>query len=263
MKCCRLAISTDSLQLNSRPIELRRFSLFRINWCRLSNGYNRFRLSTSRFKSNQNNRAFSGFDDEPQATLQRLRDYQELHQKFMRQHSALFQSSRTELEQQQQALSASLQEFTQRYTHLDQLEQQVQQFQIQQQQLSTQHSKLEALMRTVQQMAGLETESLQLNRELESYHDRLKQLETELVQLQQQRQEAEQAFEQLQQVLVYQRLLQAQSVQELRAQLKPNEPCMVCGSHEHPFVQHQELLENALQQLHDQQLEEAQKNYSN
>lgn len=55
----------------------------------------------------------------------------------MRQHSALFQSSRTELEQQQQALSASLQEFTQRYTHLDQLEQQVQQFQIQQQQLST------------------------------------------------------------------------------------------------------------------------------
>lgn len=181
----------------------------------------------------------------------------------MRQHSALFQSSRTELEQQQQALSASLQEFTQRYTHLDQLEQQVQQFQIQQQQLSTQHSKLEALMRTVQQMAGLETESLQLNRELESYHDRLKQLETELVQLQQQRQEAEQAFEQLQQVLVYQRLLQAQSVQELRAQLKPNEPCMVCGSHEHPFVQHQELLENALQQLHDQQLEEAQKNYSN
>ena len=77
---------------------------------------------------------------------------------------ALFQSSRTELEQQQQALSASLQELTQRYTHLDQLEQQIQQFQTQQQQLSTQHSKLEALMRTVQQMAGLEAESLQLNR---------------------------------------------------------------------------------------------------
>lgn len=199
------------------------------------------------------------FDDEPQATLQRLQDYQELHQKFMRQHPALFQSSRAELEQQQQALSASLQELTQRYTHLDQLEQQIQQFQTQQQQLSTQHSKLEALMRTVQQMAGLEAESLQLNRDLKNHHDRLKQLETELVQLQQQRQEAEQAFEQLQQVLAQQRLLQAQSVQELRAQLKPNEPCMVCGSHEHPFVQHQELLENALQQLHDQQLQEAQK----
>lgn len=86
----------------------------------------------------------------------------------MRQHSALFQSSRTELEQQQQTLSASLQEFTQRYTHLDQLEQQIQQFQTQQQQLSTQHSKLEALVRTVQQMAGLEAENLQLNCDLKA-----------------------------------------------------------------------------------------------
>ncbi|MFV5464706.1 hypothetical protein VXP97_12165, partial [Acinetobacter sp. 207] len=74
---------------------------------------------------------------------------------------------------------------------------------------------------------------------------------------QQQVQITEQALQQLQQIFEQQRLLQHQSVQDLRAQLKPNEACMVCGSHEHPFIQHENLLSDALNQLQDQQLQQA------
>ncbi|HJF28770.1 MAG TPA: AAA family ATPase [Acinetobacter lwoffii] len=200
----------------------------------------------------------AAFDHEPQATLQRLQEYQALREKFMQQSPAVFQAGPAELQQQQQRLAENLQEFTQRYTDLEQLEQQLQQLQSQQQQASIQQLKLESLIQAAQKMAGLEAESQQLNSQLQQHQNTLKQLTTELLQLQQQRQEAEQSFEQLQQMLAQQRLLQAQSVQELRAQLRPDEACMVCGSHKHPFVQHQELLENALQQLHDQQLQEAQ-----
>ena len=64
-------------------------------------------------------------------------------------------------------------------------------------------------------------------------------------------------MQQLQLIFEQQRLLQHQSVQDLRAQLKPNEACMVCGSHEHPFIQHKNILSDALNQLQDQQLQQA------
>lgn len=44
-------------------------------------------------------------------------------------------------------------------------------------------------------------------------------------------------------------------MQDLRAQLKANEACMVCGSYQHPFVEHENLLSDALGQLQDQQLQ--------
>ncbi len=83
------------------------------------------------------------------------------------------------------------------------------------------------------------------------------QTQTQIQTQQQQVQITEQALQQLQQIFEQQRLLQHQSVQDLRAQLKPNEACMVCGSHEHPFIQHENLLSDALNQLQDQQLQQA------
>src|SRR5690606_8539952 len=65
-------------------------------------------------------------------------------------------------------------------------------------------------------------------------------------------------YEQLEQILAQQRLLHAQSVQDLRAQLKSDEPCMVCGSSTHPFVDAaHERLEHSLNQLQEQQLHQA------
>src|SRR5690606_10769398 len=101
-------------------------------------------------------------------------------------------------------------------------------------------------------------EQQQLKQDVAHAQTELTQLEHTEIQLQQIVSNTEQEFEQLQNMLQQQRLLQTQSVQELRAQLKPDEACMVCGSQQHPFVQHQQLLDTELNQLQDQLLQQAQ-----
>lgn len=54
---------------------------------------------------------------------------------------------------------------------------------------------------------------------------------------------AEQALLVTQQLLERQRLARSASVEELRAQLQDDQPCPVCGSHEHPYHQPEALLQ--------------------
>ncbi|MBF8781651.1 chromosome segregation protein SMC [Pseudomonas fulva] len=61
---------------------------------------------------------------------------------------------------------------------------------------------------------------------------------------------AEQALNITQQLLERQRLARSASVEQLRAQLQPGEPCPVCGSAEHPYRASEPLLERLDQ--HDQ-----------
>lgn len=69
--------------------------------------------------------------------------------------------------------------------------------------------------------------------------------------------EAENALEKLQQILAEQRLLHSEHIENLRAQLQPEQACLVCGSTDHPFVDHSDLLNQALSQVQDQQLVDA------
>ena len=69
--------------------------------------------------------------------------------------------------------------------------------------------------------------------------------------------EAENALEKLQQILAEQRLLHSEHIENLRAQLQPEQACLVCGSTDHPFVDHSDLLNQALNQVQDQQLVDA------
>ncbi|MFP3515395.1 AAA family ATPase [Pseudomonas sp. SIMBA_077] len=55
---------------------------------------------------------------------------------------------------------------------------------------------------------------------------------------------AEQALRVTQQLLERQRLARSASVEELRAQLQDDQPCPVCGSHEHPYHQPEALLQS-------------------
>ncbi|AZE61511.1 MULTISPECIES: AAA family ATPase [Pseudomonas fluorescens group] len=55
---------------------------------------------------------------------------------------------------------------------------------------------------------------------------------------------AEQALSVTKQLLERQRLARSASVEELRGQLQADQPCPVCGSHEHPFHQPEALLQS-------------------
>lgn len=64
---------------------------------------------------------------------------------------------------------------------------------------------------------------------------------------------AEQTLLVTQQLLERQRLARSASVEELRAQLQDDQPCPVCGSHEHPYHQPEALLHSLSR--HDEQEE--------
>ena len=61
----------------------------------------------------------------------------------------------------------------------------------------------------------------------------------------------------LQKQLQQQRLLFSENIEQLRAALQPDEPCMVCGSQQHPYREQQHLLEKSLLVIQEQQ----EKNY--
>lgn len=102
----------------------------------------------------------------------------------------------------------------------------------------------------------------------QQYFEQNQKNQTQLQQLQQQYQKqhiqqnvAEQTlqacqtqFKQLQQQLEQQKILTHDYVIQLRQQLKSGEPCHICGSREHPYIQHAHLLQDALQHIEQQQL---------
>ncbi|TCM67554.1 exonuclease SbcC [Acinetobacter calcoaceticus] len=90
------------------------------------------------------------------------------------------------------------------------------------------------------------------------------QLNTQLIQLQTDHQSAEAHYHssktervRLQQVLEQQRLLHSENIEQLRAALQPDQACLVCGSTEHPYRDHQALISKALFELQQQQLQQA------
>ncbi|KGT47435.1 AAA family ATPase [Acinetobacter sp. HR7] len=199
----------------------------------------------------------SVFDQEPQSTLQRIQDHLHQYQQLQRQNPQSLQQPLAELENTVVQLSDNLNQWTQQYQSLQQLEQLLHSVQEKRQQDQTTLLQLEVLQQRLQQLAQQSQESEQLQNTVQNQQQQLVVLQNAELNLQQQIQSKQQAYTQLEQILAQQRLLHAQSVQELRAQLKPNEPCMVCGSHEHPFVQGQhELLEQSLHQLQEQQLQQ-------
>ncbi|WP_180113102.1 AAA family ATPase [Acinetobacter sp. YH12073] len=89
-------------------------------------------------------------------------------------------------------------------------------------------------------------------------------LQSDLAQHQQQCSTAETEFhtqksarESLQTVLQQQRLLHAENIEQLRANLVAGEACLVCGSTEHPYTHNQDELSHELLKLQEQQEQQA------
>ena len=201
--------------------------------------------------------AWANFDDNLALTLQRLQDYLQLEQQLRQQNPTLFQSALDTLIEQQQHTQQQLLVWEKQYQHPEHLEQQLTAEQQQLQHALKSVHVLERLQQALEQWQQQTTLFEQLQQRQQETLSLQQQTQTQIQTQQQQVQITEQALQQLQQIFEQQRLLQHQSVQDLRAQLKPNEACMVCGSHEHPFIQHENLLSDALNQLQDQQLQQA------
>lgn len=206
--------------------------------------------------------AESGFlnvlDLEPQSTLQRIQDFMRQYQQLQQQNPDSLKQPLPELKKTVTALSGNLNQWIQQHHSLEQLEEQLKTIQEVRQQRQAEQRQLDLLQQQVQQIVQQSQEFEQLQSAVHSQQQQLKMQQEAEQGRHQQIQAGQQAYEHLEQILAQQHLLHAQSVQDLRAQLKPDEPCMVCGSPAHPFVDAaHERLEQSLSQLQEQQLRQA------
>ncbi|WP_415720219.1 AAA family ATPase [Photobacterium ganghwense] len=152
------------------------------------------------------------------------------------------------LEQQQKEVSGHLGELEQQLTRLD-LAQQEQQLADSQKRYNDKQAELDTLrqaMSGTKEWAGLleQTEKLQGERqELTEYltqvEQRLAALAPAMEQLRARYQEAEQQFQQS---------LAVVNLSEYRSQLKPDTPCPLCGSEDHPYAAQHPVVEGLLHQ---------------
>lgn len=190
------------------------------------------------------------FDLEPEATLRQLQQILQHKQRIDQTAPQLKHLDISKIQQQLQQLNADSNHRHNNEQPLTQLQQQREQL-LQQQYLAEQVEDLikqylkQALFndQVTQQIAQLQQQQIQAD------------------QTQQQSalhyQQSKQAREQLQLTLQQQRLIHSQQVEQLRESLQENQPCMVCGSTEHPFLQHEKLLEKSLFSIQQQQEQQA------
>lgn len=205
----------------------------------------------------QQSQEWAVFDDSFATTSQRLNDYVQQYQQLQSTRPTLLQHSVESLQQQQSELQQRISVWKNQYQELALFEQKLKQKQHEIQQHDQSSRVLERLEQYATQIVQNEQQHQQLIEQQARNQKIADDLKQQINAQQQKVQHSQIALQQLEHVFEQQRLLQHQSVQVLRTQLKPNEACMVCGSHVHPFVEHADLLSNALGQLQDQQLQQA------
>jgi DNA repair exonuclease SbcCD ATPase subunit len=94
---------------------------------------------------------------------------------------------------------------------------------------------LDAIQQKLQHYFELKNEVLTQQNKFEAVQKQAQQLEQRSKKTEQDYQAAKTEREKLQQVLQQQRLLHAENIEHLRAELKHGEACLVCGSTEHPY----------------------------
>lgn len=162
-----------------------------------------------------------------------------------------------QLSQAQQTLSAQIEAHHAQHGSIEALENQLERTQ---QNLSTLQQQQQAALgfkRSMAHVLELQRQQQQTAQAIQALQPQLQLHESDLTIANAALRQAEQHLNQLQQMLAEQRILQSEHVAGLRAQLQPEQPCMVCGSTEHPFISHSELLDSALQQIQTEQLQHA------
>ncbi|MFW1735842.1 AAA family ATPase [Acinetobacter sp. ULE_I001] len=195
---------------------------------------------------------FSSLDKGLTAHVQQLTQFIQHYQSIENQLGNLSQAETKLIEQKTQ-----LQDSIHQFGTAEQLETQLEQTRQQREFKLSQLNQLATLKQKLAQFFELKIESQQLNDRLKRCSEQFQQLEKTTIQAEQDFQTAKQARLKLQEVLQQQRLLHAENVEHLRAELIDGQPCVVCGSTTHPYHLDDSAISKVLFELQQQQEQQA------
>jgi DNA repair protein SbcC/Rad50 len=195
---------------------------------------------------------FSSLDKGLTAHVQQLTQFIQHYQSIENQLGNVSQAETKLIEQKTQ-----LQDSIHQFGTAEQLETQLEQTRQQREFKLSQLNQLATLQQKLAQFFELKIESQQLNDRLKRCSAQFQQLEKTTIQTEQDFQTAKQARLKLQDVLQQQRLLHAENVEHLRAELVDGQACVVCGSTTHPYHRDDSAVSKALFELQQQQEQQA------
>lgn len=195
---------------------------------------------------------FSVLDKGLHAHVQQLEQFIQHYQKV---ENALgnIQQAQAKLEQDKNLIAQLITQFG----SPQQMESKLEQKQVHKEQLLTQLNQLDVIQQKLQHHFQLKNEASTLRQTLDALQHQSQQLEQNTQKAESEFQAAKTEREKLQHILQQQRLLHAENVEHLRAELKQGEACLVCGSTEHPYRDDESQVSKALFALQQQQEQQA------
>lgn len=182
------------------------------------------------------------------AHIQQLKQFIQQYQKVENTLGSI-QLAQTQLKQDQNTFNSLITQFGTTQQIEQRIEQQSKLKEAQQIRLN----QLDAIQQKLQHYFELKNEVLTQQNKFETVQKQAQQLEQHRKNAEQDYQAAKTEREKLQQVLQQQRLLHAENIEHLRAELKHGEACLVCGSSEHPYRDDESQISKALYALQQQQ----------
>ncbi|MFK4204708.1 AAA family ATPase [Acinetobacter junii] len=195
---------------------------------------------------------YAPLDNGLHAHIQQLKQFIQQYQKVENTLGSI-QQAQTQLKQDQNTFNSLITQFGTTQQIEQRIEQQLKLKEAQQLHLN----QLDAIQQKLQHYFELKNEVLTQQNKFETVQKQAQQLEQHRKNAEQDYQAAKTEREKLQQVLQQQRLLHAENIEHLRAELKHGEACLVCGSTEHPYRDNENQISKALYALQQQQEQQA------
>ena len=203
---------------------------------------------TACLKQLKHSAQYAPLDNGLHAHIQQLKQFIQQYQKVENTLGSI-QQAQTQLKQDQNTFNSLITQFGTTQQIEQRIEQQSKLKEAQQLHLN----QLDAIQQKLQHYFELKNEVLTQQNKFETVQKQAQQLEQHRKNAEQDYQAAKTEREKLQQVLQQQRLLHAENIEHLRAELKHGEACLVCGSSEHPYRDDESQISKALYALQQQQ----------
>lgn len=191
---------------------------------------------------------YAPLDNGLHAHIQQLKQFIQQYQKVENTLGSI-QQAQTQLKQDQNTFNSLITQFGTTQQIEQRIEQQSKLKETQQIYLN----QLDAIQQKLQHYFELKNEVFTSQNKFDAVQKQTQQLEQDSKKAEQDYQAAKTEREKLQQVLQQQRLLHAENIEHLRAELKHGEACLVCGSTEHPYRDDESQISKALYALQQQQ----------
>lgn len=191
---------------------------------------------------------YAPLDNGLNAHIQQLKQFIQQYQKVENTLGSI-QQAQTQLKQDQNTFNSLITQFGTTQQIEQRIEQQLKLKEAQQLHLN----QLDAIQQKLQHYFELKNEVFTSQNKFDAVQKQTQQLEQDSKKAEQDYQAAKTEREKLQQVLQQQRLLHAENIEHLRAELKHGEACLVCGSTEHPYRDDESQISKALYALQQQQ----------